>query len=136
MELTSWDYGGLHLHKFVFCHFSNCNMLPRIQITHIFQQSAITLERLSRIIYRLLHNRTCDQVCQSLATGQWFSPAIPVYSTNKTDCHDITEILLKMVLNTINHKRTDSTKRCCMKKYRCLKKISLHDYGWKGCHIE
>jgi hypothetical protein len=26
---------------------------------------------------------------------------IPVSSTNKTDCHDITEILLKVVLNTI-----------------------------------
>jgi hypothetical protein len=25
----------------------------------------------------------------------------PVSSTNKTDCHDITEILLKVVLNTI-----------------------------------
>jgi hypothetical protein len=24
-----------------------------------------------------------------------------VFSTNKTDCHDITEILLKVVLNTI-----------------------------------
>jgi hypothetical protein len=26
----------------------------------------------------------------------------PVSSTNKTDCHDITEILLKVALNTIN----------------------------------
>jgi hypothetical protein len=25
-----------------------------------------------------------------------------VFSTNKTDCHDITEILLKVALNTIN----------------------------------
>ena len=31
--------------------------------------------------------------CQWLATGQWFSPGTPVSSTNKTDCHDITEIL-------------------------------------------
>ena len=30
--------------------------------------------------------------------GQWF---FPVSSTNKTDCHDITEILLKVILNTI-----------------------------------
>jgi len=29
-----------------------------------------------------------------------FSPGTLVYSTNKTDCHDITEILLKVVLNT------------------------------------
>jgi hypothetical protein len=26
-----------------------------------------------------------------------------VSSTNKTDCHDITELLLKVALNTINH---------------------------------
>jgi hypothetical protein len=36
-----------------------------------------------------------------LATGQWFSLDPPISSTNKTDCHDITEILLKVVLNTI-----------------------------------
>jgi hypothetical protein len=35
-----------------------------------------------------------------LAAGQWFSP---VSSTNKADCHDITEILLKGALNTINY---------------------------------
>ena len=32
---------------------------------------------------------------------RWFSPGIPVSSTNKTDRHDITEILLKVVLNLI-----------------------------------
>ena len=36
----------------------------------------------------------------SLATGQWFSPGTAVSSANKTDCHNITEILLKMALNT------------------------------------
>jgi hypothetical protein len=34
-------------------------------------------------------------------TGQWFSPGPPVSSINKTDRHDITEILLKVALNTI-----------------------------------
>jgi cobalamin-dependent methionine synthase I len=29
----------------------------------------------------------------------WFSPGIPVYSTNKTDRHDITEKLVEVVLN-------------------------------------
>ena len=33
--------------------------------------------------------------------GQWFSLCTPVSSTNKADCHDITEILLKVALNTI-----------------------------------
>ena len=32
-----------------------------------------------------------------------FSPGISVSSTNKTDHHDITEILLKVALNTITH---------------------------------
>jgi len=32
---------------------------------------------------------------------QWFSPGTQVSSTNKTDCHDIIEILLKVVLNTL-----------------------------------
>jgi hypothetical protein len=34
--------------------------------------------------------------------GAWFSPGIPVSSTNKTDRHDMTEILSKVALNTIN----------------------------------
>ena len=42
-----------------------------------------------------------DEICQWLATGRWFSPSTQVSSTNKTDRHDITEILLKVALNTI-----------------------------------
>ena len=34
-------------------------------------------------------------------TGWWFSPGTPVSSTKKTDHQDITEILLKVALNTI-----------------------------------
>ena len=34
--------------------------------------------------------------------GRWFSPGTPVSSSNKTDRHDITEILLKVALSTIN----------------------------------
>ena len=33
--------------------------------------------------------------------GQWFSPITLVSSTSKNDCHDITEILLKVALNTL-----------------------------------
>jgi len=43
----------------------------------------------------------CANVCPWLATGQWCSPGTSVSSTNKTDRHDITEILLKVVLSTI-----------------------------------
>ena len=40
--------------------------------------------------------------CHWLATCRWFSPGSLVSSTNKTDRHNITEILLKVALNTIN----------------------------------
>jgi hypothetical protein len=51
---------------------------------------------------RLLDATLCNKVCQWLAAGWWFSPGSPVSSTNKTDLHDITEILLKLMLSTIN----------------------------------
>jgi hypothetical protein len=41
----------------------------------------------------------CDKVSQWLATGRLFTP---VPFTNKIDHQDITEILLKVALNTIN----------------------------------
>ena len=43
-----------------------------------------------------------DKVCQWFATGQGFSPGTLISSTNKTDHHNITEILLKVALNTVN----------------------------------
>jgi len=49
----------------------------------------------------VLDTTLCDKVCQLLAAGQWFSPATYFSSTNKTDRHNITEILLKVALNTI-----------------------------------
>jgi hypothetical protein len=36
-----------------------------------------------------------------LVTGRRFSPGTPVSFTNKSDRHDIAEILLKVALNTI-----------------------------------
>ena len=55
-----------------------------------------------RISIRARCTSLCDKVCQWLATSRWFSPGTPVSSTNNTDRHDITEILLKVALNTIN----------------------------------
>jgi hypothetical protein len=54
------------------------------------------------IDWGILDTTLCDQVCHWLATGRWFSPSTPISFTNKTDRHDITEILLKVALNTIN----------------------------------
>ena len=42
-----------------------------------------------------------DKICQWLAAGWWFSTGTRFSSTNKTDRHDIAEILLKVALNII-----------------------------------
>ena len=53
-------------------------------------------------VQTLFDTTLCDKVFQWLATGRWFSPGTPVSSISKTDQRDITEILLKMALNTRN----------------------------------
>ena len=62
----------------------------------------------------ILDTTLCDKVCQWLATGRWFSPGPPVSSTNKTDRHHITEILLKVALK--HHKLNPQTpaKKCIL----------------------
>jgi hypothetical protein len=47
---------------------------------------------------------------ENRATGRWFSPGTTVFSTNKTNRHDITELLLKVALNTINQTKPNQTK--------------------------
>ena len=50
---------------------------------------------------------TAITLCDSLS-GWWFSLSTLVYSTNKTDRHDLTEILLKVALITITPPITNS----------------------------
>jgi hypothetical protein len=51
----------------------------------------------------VLNTTLCDQVCQWLVACRWFSLGAQVSSTNKTDCHDIAEILLEVVLTLSNN---------------------------------
>ena len=53
-------------------------------------------------------------------TGRWFSPGTPVSFTNKTDCHDITEIFLKVASNAINQSNQSWTGIEPKKKIRLL----------------
>ena len=46
----------------------------------------------------LLDTTFCDKVCHLFLAGRWVSP---VSTTNTIDHHDITEILVKVALNTI-----------------------------------
>jgi hypothetical protein len=54
-----------------------------------------------RIAIRARCTTFCNTVCQWLASCWCLFPGPPVSSTNKTDRHDIAEILLKVALNTI-----------------------------------
>ena len=52
-------------------------------------------------VYSIQH---CVIKCGNcLRQGRWFPPRSPVSSTEKTDHHDMTEILMKVGLNTINY---------------------------------
>jgi hypothetical protein len=80
-----------------------------------------------RISIRARCTTLCDKVCQWLETGRWFSSGPPVSSTNKTDCHDITEILLKVALNTI--KQTNNTNQVMSHEWDCdYEKHLWHKY--------
>ena len=57
-----------------------------------------------------------DKVCQWLVTSRWFSAGTLVSFINKTDCHDRTEILLKVALNTINLNLTNLNKLTLKRK--------------------
>ena len=63
--------------------------------------SQLTLWVRTPLNWGVLDTTVCDKVCQLLAEGRWFSPGTPVSSTNATDRRDITEMLLKVALNTI-----------------------------------
>ena len=78
-----------------------------------------------RISIRTRCTTLCDKVCQWCATGRWFSPGPPVSSTNKTDRHDIAEILLKVALNNIKQTNQHQTSNRRKRKHRYHKHITI-----------
>jgi hypothetical protein len=92
-----------------------CWMLPVYQLwplsygswiyNYICNQCLSPLMLWVRISIKTRCTTLCDKVCQWLATGRWFSPGPSVSPTNKADCQDIIEILLKVALNTIKTKQ-------------------------------
>ena len=63
--------------------------------------SAISVRFRIPLMRAVLDTTSRDKVCQLLAAGRLFPPGTLVSSTNKTDRHDINEILLKVALSTI-----------------------------------
>ena len=100
IRLTNWYFGECSP-KIIFCGVSN--------------KTNWSFKTLSKTIYRnvsfdkeqfcswrgVLDTTVCDDVCQWLATCRWYSLCTSPSSTNKIDCHDITEILLTVALNII-----------------------------------
>jgi hypothetical protein len=70
-----------------------------VEFTTTYAINAITTNVMSS--NRVLDITLCDKVCQLLAADRWFSRGTPISSTNKTDRHNIAEILLKVALKTI-----------------------------------
>ena len=100
--MWSWLYGSWIFNCIVytfFCTYTNCNQTISAYHHWIWCSE---LKSFHSEAYSIQH--LCDKVCQWFATGLWLSQSTPVSSTNKTDRHDITEILLKVALNTINQK--------------------------------
>ena len=91
-----------------------CNVFTILNVNHILMMVLFIKSYFSKWITCIhslwvriplrrgvLDTTLCDKVCQWLAPNRWFSPGTPVSSTNKTDRHNITEILLKVAFNTI-----------------------------------
>ena len=85
--------------------------------------SLLTLWVWIPLMVRCTNTTLCDKVCHWLAAGMWFSSGTHVSSTNKTDRHDIIEILLKVALNTIT--LTTYTKLCTKHTYPLARWINL-----------
>jgi hypothetical protein len=61
-----------------------------------------------------------DKVYQLLAHGRWFSPAS---STTKTGRHDIAEIFLQVVLNTINQIKSNTLTESTLPHFSACSKV-------------
>jgi hypothetical protein len=66
----------------------------RILVTHCYIVLWYSVSDNNMFMIYIIH--LCDKVWQWLAAGRWFFPCTSVSSTNKTDSHDIAEILLKV----------------------------------------
>jgi hypothetical protein len=99
--MTSWEcYENKWFYmKYIGKYLSEERLLTR-ECTNVPARSVpITTNVVSstRLWRGVLDTTLCDKVCQWLATRRWFSRVLrfpPVSSTNETDLHNITEILL------------------------------------------
>jgi hypothetical protein len=103
-------------HKWALAHSSSCYRISKWDPRCCDCMVVVSSNSLRQAV---LNTTLCDTVCQWLTISRWFSLGTPVSSTNKTDRHDIAEILLKVALNTITLTSRISKrkkKKCYLKK--------------------
>ena len=61
------------------------------------------------VLLDLLDRALCDKVCHWLATSRWFHPGTQVSTTNKTERHDISKIVLKVAAKHHKPKQTSNS---------------------------
>ena len=113
----SWGFRRIDIDVFRFCDFLNIWSCSDSVGDFVFHFYLIHLSTFKKYMYYDYYywfpfvisqnpaqtRCTRDNIMWSSlsAAGRWFSPGFPVSSTNRIDRHYITEILLKVVLNTI-----------------------------------
>ena len=105
----------LKFYIFFFIHGPDCKYIyvEKSIVLLYFSQQENSMLKIYNYIYRTYllfmarcaRYKLCDKGRQWLATGSWFSLGAPIYSSNKTDHHNIIETLLKVALSTINLNR-------------------------------
>ena len=107
--------------------------------SYICNECPSPLILLVRISIRARYTTLCDKVCQWLA----FSLGPPVPSININDCHDITEILLKVTINTIKSSQSflfllleESVKILIQVFHRQTFFSYTHEFMCKMCFLE
>jgi hypothetical protein len=142
-----WSYGSWTYNYLCNQCLSPLMLWVRILIRdYLCNQCLSPLMLWVRILIRARCTTLCDKVCQWLATCWWFSSDTRVSSINKAD-HNITEILLKVALNTIkqtlqwrghhghDHMVSCTNKADCDYRTEILLKVALNTinppFQWK-----
>ena len=97
LSLPLFSRSSLH---FVLSHAPLSQILLWSLSYGVWINNYLSNQRLSHLTLYLIQHYVTSY--QWPVTYRWFSPCTPVSSINKTDRHDIAEILLKVAFNTIN----------------------------------
>ena len=102
-------------------HDRDCMVVGFITTIAISAYHRLSCEFESSSWRGVLDTTLCDKICLWLAADRWFSTGTQVSSTNTTVCHDITEILLKVVLNTLT-----LTHKYCRNRFKIVGKDKIN----------